>query len=67
MIRTADGAPGSPVSLMTGQVTEEEPCSQKGKRIKFGIGLPRLPRAEMTIFFYAKNPDFCVKRVIFDD
>ena len=50
-----------------GQVTEEEPCSQKGKRIKMEIGAPAACDGESGIDISTKFKEFCVKNAIFEN
>ena len=50
-----------------GQVTEEEPCSQKGKRIKMEIGAPAPCDGESGIDISTKIKEFCVKNPIFEN
>ena len=66
MARTADGASGSPVFGQTGQVTQDEPCSQKGKRIKSVDMDTGGQGAGIGIDISGKTADICVKNPIFE-
>jgi len=66
MIRATVGASGSPVFGQTGQVTQDEPCSQKGKRIKSGTVGTGGQGAGIGIDISGKTADFCVKNPIFE-
>ena len=66
MVRTAGGAPGSPVFGQTGQVTQEERCSQKGKRIKYGSIDTDAWGGGIGIDISGKTADICVKNPIFE-
>ena len=77
MARTADGASGSPVFGQTGQVTQDEPCSQKGKRIKSvdmdtggqgaGIGIPAACGWHSGLDISTKIKDNYVKNATFEN
>ena len=67
VIQTAGGASGSPVFSGQGQVTEEEPCSQKGKRIRMEIGTSAACGGESGFDISTKSKVFCVKNAIFEN